>query len=138
MEKFLRSEYICRSGVNGLIKRFWPYTTQSLDSKSKNECLWFLNNGVTFLYLYLKRCEYNVRINNTDSALLNTVIHDLYLWISGTDLLNFAYDNTIRAADYTIEKLVCTLEWGSQSAISWFKINHKKKACNQLNKIGRT
>ena len=98
----------------------------------------FSTDGVTFLYLCLKRCEHNVTINNTDSALLNTVIHDLYLWISETDLLNFAYDNTIRAADYTIEKLVCTLEWDSQSAISWFKINHKKKASNQLNKIGRT
>ena len=51
-----------------------------------------------------------MRINKTDSALLNTVIHDSYLWISETDLLNFADDNTIRAADYTIEKLICTLE----------------------------
>ena len=86
----------------------------------------FSIDGVTFLYLCLKRCEHNVTINNTDSALLNTVIHDLYLWISETDLLSFADDNTISAADYTIEKLICTLEWDSQSAISSFKINHKK------------
>ena len=47
----------------------------------------------------------------------------IYLWVSKTDLLNFADDNTISAAENTIEKLISTLEQDSQAAIDWFKIN---------------
>ena len=39
------------------------------------------------------------------------------------DLLNFADDKTISAAENTIEKLISTLEQDSQGAINWFKIN---------------
>ena len=38
-------------------------------------------------------------------------------------MLNFADDNTISAAENTIEKLISTLEEDSQAAIDWFKIN---------------
>ena len=38
-------------------------------------------------------------------------------------MLNFADDNTISAAENTIEKLISTLEQDSQAAINWFKIN---------------
>ena len=38
-------------------------------------------------------------------------------------MLNFADDNTISAAENTIEKLISTLEQDSQAAIDWFKIN---------------
>ena len=38
-------------------------------------------------------------------------------------MLNFADDNTISAAEKTIEKLISTLEQDSQAAIDWFKIN---------------
>ena len=43
--------------------------------------------------------------------------------MSKTDLLNFADDNTISAAENTIEKHISTLEQDSQAAIDWFKIN---------------
>ena len=38
-------------------------------------------------------------------------------------MLNFADDNTISAAENTIERLTSTLEQDSQAAIDWFKIN---------------
>ena len=68
-----------------------------------------------------------MRINNTHSVfqillsgvpedsilgplLFNIFINYLYLWISKTDLFNFADDNTISAAENTIEKLISTLQ----------------------------
>ena len=54
-------------------------------------------------------------------------INDLYLWASKTDLINFADDNTINAAENTIEKLISILEQDSQAAIDWFKINETLK-----------
>ena len=55
--------------------------------------------------------------------LFNIFIDDLHLWISKTDLLNFANDNTIRATENTIKKLISTAEQDSEAAIHWFKIN---------------
>ena len=90
--------------------------------------------------LGIKRRKQNVKINNTHSVfqvllsgvpqasilgplLCNIFINDLYLWITKTDLLNFADDNTITAAERTIENLLSTLETESQAAIEWFKLN---------------
>ena len=100
----------------------------------------FSIDAVTFFYSYLKRRKQNVRINNTHSIfqillsgvpqgpilgslLFNIFINDLYLWITKTDLLNFANDNTISAAGTTIEDLIYTLETESEKAIEWFKLN---------------
>ena len=97
----------------------------------------FSIDAVTFFYSYLKRRNQNVKINNTHSVfqvLLSGVPHGsllgpllfnifVYLWITKTDLLNFADDNTISAAEKTIENLISTLEEESQAAIEWFKMN---------------
>ena len=47
------------------------------------------------------------------------------IYISGikTDLLNFADNNTISAAEDTIKKINSTLKQDCQAAIDWFKIN---------------
>ena len=100
----------------------------------------FSINAVTFFYSYLKRRKQNVKINNTHSVfqvllsgvlqgsilgplLFNIFINDLYLWITKTDLLNFADDNTTITAERTIENLLSRLETESQAAIEWFKLN---------------
>ena len=54
--------------------------------------------------------------------LFNVFINDL-LWILNSELLNFADDNTISAAENTIEELISTLEKESQAAIDWFVSN---------------
>ena len=38
-------------------------------------------------------------------------------------MLNFADDNTITAAENSVEKLISALEQDSQATIDWFKIN---------------
>ena len=100
----------------------------------------FSKNSLVFFYSYLKRRKQNVRINNTHSIfqillswvrqgfilgliLFSIFINGLLLWISNSELLNFADDNTISAAENTIEELISTLEKESQAAIDWFVSN---------------
>ena len=107
---------------------------------AKMDACGFSKNSLVFFYSYLKRRKQNVRINNTRSnfqillsgvpqgsilgpILFNKFINDLLLWISNSELLNFAYDNTISAAENTIEEFISTLEKESQAAIDWFVSN---------------
>ena len=100
----------------------------------------FSIDAATFFYSYLKRRNQNVKVNTTRSVfqvllsgvpqgsilgtlLFNIFINDFYLWIAQTDMLNFADDNTISAAEKTMENLISTLEEESQAAIEWFKMN---------------
>ena len=55
LKKIFRSEKICRSGINRLIKSFWFHTSRSLDSK--NACLWFLIRCCYILLFVFKKTK---------------------------------------------------------------------------------
>ena len=55
--------------------------------------------------------------------LFSIFINDLYLWITKTDLSNFADNNTVSPAERTIENLISTLETEIQASVEWFKLN---------------
>ena len=138
LEKVTRWEQICWCCFNGLIKSLWLHTLWLLIAKIY--AYGFFINAVNFFYSYLKRRKQNVKISNTHSVFqvllfgvpqgsilgslfFNIFINDLYLWITKTDLLNFADDNAIATAERTIENILSTLETESQATIELFKLN---------------
>ena len=138
MEKILRSKKFVGALLMDLSKAFDSIPHDLLIAKM--HAYGFSKNSLVFFYSYLKRRKRNIRINNTHSIfqillsgvfqgsmlgpiLFNLFINDLLLWISNSKLLNFADDNTISAAENTIEELISTLENESQAAIDWFVSN---------------
>ena len=80
----------------------------------------FSIDNVKLFYLYLKRRKQNERIIYTHSVLCYLGAPKVQYFghfYSTADLINFADDNIIRAAENTIEKLISTLEQESQVTI---------------------
>ena len=101
----------------------------------------FSSKSFTFFYSYLKRHKQSVKINNTYSVFqvlllgvpqgsipcqipFNIFINDLIYWVKESELHNFSDDNTISSVEFSVEKLLKTLERESQIATDWFKENN--------------
>ena len=149
MKKVSRWKKICWCCFNELIKGFWLHTSRLFISKmyTYGTCI----NAVTFLPIPKKvesKCKNYLTTSqriwssfistsprpNIWSFLFNIFINDPYLWITKTDLLHFADDNIISAAERTIENLICTRQTESKAAIEWFKLNEMKLQVNVVKK----
>ena len=56
--------------------------------------------------------------------LFNVFVNDLLLWLTISDLHNFADNNTITVTCKNLNDLLHTLEKESESAIDWFRNNN--------------
>ena len=56
--------------------------------------------------------------------LFNIFINDLFLWLTKSDLHNFADDDTIAVTCKNLNDLLHTLEKESESVVDWFKNNN--------------
>ena len=110
----------------------------------------FSSQRLTFFYSYLKRRTQSVKINNTHSVfevlllgvpqgsilgpiIFNIFMNDSLYRVTESELHNFADDNTISSTDFSVEKLLKTLERESQSvnADKFQAIIVNSDMCNQ-------
>ena len=94
---------------------------------AKLEAYGFYRDGLKFMYSYLKGCAQRVKVGSSYSSLsnikigvpqrsvlgpmpFNIFINDLFLLDLGSEICNFADDNTIFTRDKNLEEVIDKLE----------------------------
>ena len=107
---------------------------------------------VNFLHNYLKHRKRSVKINNISSffktvlsgipqgsilgpIFFNIFTNELYLWLTKSDLHNFADDNTVAVTCKNLNDLLHTLEKESESAVDWFRNNNVRAGPDRFQAI---
>ena len=107
---------------------------------AKMQAYGFENETLKFFYSYLKNRKQSVKINNVFSSfmvllsgvpqgsilgpiLFNLFINDIIYFITESDIINYADDNTISSSAKSIPELIKLLESESEIAINWFNNN---------------
>ena len=67
--------------------------------------------------------------------LFNVFVNDLFYFIERSDLYNFADDNSLSCASYSLNHLMCNLEHDSNICINWYKMNGMEAAPSKFHFI---
>ena len=73
--------------------------------------------------------------SNFGPVLFNIFINDIFHVIKNSKLYNYAYVNTVSAADHILSKLIANLAEDSLMLIKWFADNHMKANPNKFQAI---
>ena len=101
----------------------------------------FERDSLSFMKSYLKDRQQRVRVNNNFSSwekiiagvpqgsilgplLFNIFINDLFVFVSSSNLSNYADDNTLYASGFNLEEVKKCLSTDFDAVTKWFYENH--------------
>ena len=110
---------------------------------AKLEAYGFSHLALTFVYSYLSNRKQRTKVNNSFSTwrdiiagipqgsilgplLFNIYLNDIFLFVDGSNLTNYADDNTPHAVDPNIDILINSLIHDTLTLIKWFNENYFK------------
>ena len=92
--------------------------TYAVISEDANDCVKIRNS-----FSYLKLILFDIPCRSIlDRTIFNTFMNDIF-FLLGSDLHNFADDNTVTAVADTVQELINSLEVKTSNIIEWMKDN---------------